>query len=123
MGTIKIEVNVNVNLSNDVKSFIASLLVPKACNAPVSQVAVDNFDPSQEKFAQADKEPTSAQVTTQAPVAPSSTSIEDVRKVLQAKVNEHRQEIKDKLNELGAPSVTKLDPSKYKEMYDFLMQL
>ena len=125
MGTIKIEVNVNVSLSNDVKSFITSLFTPKVCGTPVNLTTVDNFDRPQESFSQIDKELIAAAQApaAQAPAAPSSTSIEDVRKVLQTKVNEHRQEIKDKLNELGAPSVTKLDPSKYKEMYDFLTQL
>lgn len=55
---------------------------------------------------------------------PASTiSIESVRTVLATKVNDHREAIKNKLNELGAPSVTKLDPSKYQEMYDFLNSL
>lgn len=55
---------------------------------------------------------------------PASTiSIESVRAVLATKVNDHREAIKNKLNELGAPSVTKLDPSKYQEMYDFLNSL
>lgn len=50
-------------------------------------------------------------------------SIESVRAVLATKVNDHREAIKNKLNELGAPNVTKLDPSKYQEMYDFLNSL
>ena len=52
-----------------------------------------------------------------------SIGIEDVRKVLAQKVNDHRDTIKQKLNELGAPSVTKLAPEKYKEMFDFLKSL
>ena len=43
--------------------------------------------------------------------------------MLAQKVNEHRGVIKQKLNEFGAPSVTKLDPSKYDEMYNFLKSL
>ena len=62
-----------------------------------------------------------------APAAPAassaSESIEDVRRMLAKKVNEHRDVIKQKLNELGAPSVTKLDPAKYDEMYNFLESL
>nr|UVX76519.1 MAG: hypothetical protein [Bacteriophage sp.] len=57
------------------------------------------------------------------PAATTGVSIEDVRKALASKVNEHRQEIKEKLEELGAPSVTKLDPSKYEEMYNYLTSL
>ena len=43
--------------------------------------------------------------------------------MLAQKVNEHRDVIKQKLNELGAPSVTKLDPTKYDEMFNFLKAL
>jgi hypothetical protein len=42
---------------------------------------------------------------------------------LAAKVNGHREEIKAKLNSLGAPSVTKLNPAKYTEMFSFLNAL
>ena len=59
-----------------------------------------------------------------APAAPAAEiTINDVRKALAEKVNEHRTEIKDKLTELGAPSVTKLDKSKYQEMLNFLNTL
>src|SRR5574344_345696 len=53
------------------------------------------------------------------PAAPGIT-IEQVRQALAIKVTNHREEIKNKLTELGAPSVTKLDPSKYSEMLVFL---
>ena len=110
METVKISVNLSENTQNFIKSLFVS-------NAPVSQIAVDNFDPSQEDFAQANKKPA-------APAASSaSKSIEDVRGMLAKKVNEHRDVIKQKLNELGAPSVTKLDPAKYDEMYNFLESL
>jgi hypothetical protein len=39
------------------------------------------------------------------------------------KVNDHRSEIKEKLNELGAKSVSTLDPEKYQEMVDYLNSL
>lgn len=145
METIKISVEVSVNLSENTQNFIKSLF---ASNALVNRVAADNYNPSQEDFAQANKKlasvkpapakPTSqpaAPVQTQsaaepapsAPAAPAassaSKSIEDVRGMLAKKVNEHRDVIKQKLNELGAPSVTKLDPAKYDEMYNFLESL
>lgn len=145
METIKISVEVSVNLSENTQNFIKSLF---ASNAFVNRVAADNYDPSQEDFAQANKKPApvkpapakptpqpAAPVQTQsaaepapsAPAAPAassaSKSIEDVRGMLAKKVNEHRDVIKQKLNELGAPSVTKLDPAKYDEMYNFLESL
>ena len=42
---------------------------------------------------------------------------------LAKKVKDHRDEIKQKLNEFGAPSVTKLNPEKYNEMIEFLNTL
>ena len=52
-----------------------------------------------------------------------TVTIEDVRTALASKVNDHREAIKAKLDELGAPSVTKLDPSKYEVMHNFLNSL
>ena len=92
METIKISVEVSVNLSENTQNFIKLLfgnaIAPSAPAAPAASSA--------------------------------SKSIEDVRGMLAKKVNEHRDVIKQKLNELGAPSVTKLDPAKYDEMYNFL---
>ena len=95
METIKISVEVSVNLSENTQKFLTSLfgnaIAPSAPAAPAASSA--------------------------------SKSIEDVRAMLAKKVNEHRDVIKQKLNELGAPSVTKLDPAKYDEMFNFLESL
>lgn len=64
-----------------------------------------------------------AEPSKEEPKSEKTVSIEDVRAVLATKVNDHRETIKAKLNELGSPSVTKLEPSKYQEMYDFLNSL
>ena len=106
MEAIKISVEVNVNLSENTQSFIKSLF-GGACQC-------------------ADQKP-AATPAPSAPAAPAASSasktIEDVRAELAKKVNDHRDAIKNKLTELGAPSVTKLDPSKYDEMYNFLAAL
>ena len=119
METIKISVEVSVNLSENTQKFLTSLfgnaIAPSAPAAPASKPA-----PSA-PAAPASKPAPSAPA---APAASSaSKSIEDVRGMLAKKVNEHRDVIKQKLNELGAPSVTKLDPAKYDEMYNFLESL
>lgn len=134
METIKISVEVSVNLSENTQNFIKSLF---ASNALVNRVAADNYGPSQ-PVKPAPAKPTSqpaapaqtqsaAEPAPSAPAAPAassaSKSIEDVRGMLAKKVNEHRDVIKQKLNELGAPSVTRLDPAKYDEMYNFLESL
>lgn len=150
MEAIKISVEVSVNLSENTQNFIKSLFggtmaavttQKPAPAAPASQPASAPATPakpvSQPASAPAPKPqaPAAAPAPTKpaatpAPGAPAaqaassaSKSIEDVRKMLAQKVNEHRDDIKQKLNELGAPSVTKLDPSKYDEMYNFLEAL
>lgn len=50
-------------------------------------------------------------------------TIEEVRSLLASKVSDHREEIKTKLNSLGSPNVTNLDPAKYGEFVNFLNSL
>lgn len=142
METIKISVEVSVNLSENTQKFLTSLF---AAGVPSgAQVAASVSKPAPAALAKpAPAKPAPAKPTPQpaapaqtqsaakpapsAPAAPAassaSKSIEDVRGMLAKKVNEHRDVIKQKLNELGAPSVTKLDPAKYDEMYNFLESL
>ena len=141
MEAVKISVEVSVNLSENTQNFIKSLLgramVTATTQTQKPAPAVPAKPASQPAPAQAPKPqaPAAASAPTKpaatpAPGAPAaqaassaSKSIEDVRKMLAQKVNEHRDVIKQKLNEFGAPSVTKLDPSKYDEMYNFLESL
>lgn len=136
IDTIKISVEVSVNLSENTQNFIKSLfggaMVTATTQAQKPAPAAPAVVPAQAPKPQA---PAAAPAQTKpaatpAPGAPAtqaassaSKSIEDVRKMLAQKVNEHRDVIKQKLNEFGAPSVTKLDPSKYDEMYNFLESL
>lgn len=136
METIKISVEVSVNLSENTQKFLTSLfgnaIAPSAPIASASKLAP--AAPAKPAPAKPTPQP-AAPVQTQsaakpapsAPAAPAassaSKSIEDVRGMLAKKVNEHRDVIKQKLNELGAPSVTRLDPTKYDEMYNFLESL
>ena len=136
METIKISVEVSVNLSENTQKFLTSLfgnaIAPSAPAAPASKPAPTApakpapTKPTPQPAAPA-KTQSAAEPAPSAPAAPAassaSKSIEDVRGMLARKVNEHRDVIKQKLNELGAPSVTKLDPAKYDEMYNFLESL
>lgn len=147
METIKISVEVSVNLSESTQNFIKSMFaagIPSG--AQVAAQPAKPAQPAQPVKPAAPAAPTQpakpaapaqpaqpaptkpvASAAPSAPAAPAassaSKSIEDVREMLAQKVNTHRDAIKSKLNKLGAPSVTKLDPSKYDEMYDFLVNL
>lgn len=136
METIKISVEVSVNLSENTQKFLTSLfgnaIAPSAPAAPASKPAPTApakpapAKPTPQPAAPAQTQ-SAAEPAPSAPAAPAASSafksIEDVRGMLAKKVNEHRDVIKQKLNELGAPSVTKLDPAKYDEMYNFLESL
>ena len=142
METIKISVEVSVNLSENTQKFLTSLfgnaIAPSAPAAPASKpaptapakpapAAPAPTAPAKPAPAAPAQTQSAAKPAPSAPAAPAassaSKSIEDVRAMLAKKVNEHRDVIKQKLNELGAPSVTKLDPAKYDEMYNFLESL
>lgn len=133
METVKISIEVSVNLSENTQKFLTSLFaagVPSGAQvaASVSKPThqSESVKPTPQPAASAQTQ-SAAKPAPSAPVAPAassaSKSIEDVRGMLAKKVNEHRDVIKQKLNELGAPSVTKLDPAKYDEMYNFLKSL
>ena len=147
-----IDVNVNISFdkntsglfSNAVNAALAGILSgPRChCNAPTIEPAEKVAEKPAEKVAEKPAEKVAekpaekvaekpaekvaekpTEKVAEKPAATTGVSIEDVRKALASKVNEHRQEIKEKLEELGAPSVTKLDPSKYEEMYNYLTSL
>ena len=102
---IKVSVDVNVHLSEKTEQFILGLFSCKSVNntKPATPAAKPESKPAN--------------------TASDNISIEDVREALSKKVATHRSEIKEKLTELGAPSVTKLDKSKYSEMLNFLNSL
>lgn len=128
---IEVNVNVNVSLSDDAKSFIQTLFAnrPMATTVSNEKVTKSEAPKSTAKVSEpAEVKETMAPKPTAKADAPKPTakadapevSIEDVRAALSAKVADHRDEIKAKLTDLGAPSVTKLSPDKYVEMINFL---
>ena len=131
METIKVAIEVSVNLSENTQNFIKSLFTGSiqapAASTKQEETSVEEKKPVTQKIAEPAQTKQSAEPAHSAPAAQAASSasktIEDVRGLLAKKVNDHRDEIKNKLNELGAPSVTKLNPSKYDEMYDFLNNL
>ena len=98
METIKMSLEITLNFSKSAQTFIKSL------------ITAQNGAPDKPEKAAPDK-------------PENNVTIEDVRIELAKKVKDHRDEIKQKLNEFGAPSVTKLNPEKYNEMLEFLNTL
>ena len=115
MEPIKVSIEVNLNLSDAVKAFITGLF--SAATQPAAT------QPAATQPAATQPAATQPVATQPAATQPAHKNIEDVRTALAKKVNTHRDVIKAKLNEFGAPSVTKLDPDKYDDMYNFLMSL
>jgi hypothetical protein len=146
METIKICVDVNVNLSETTLNVFRNLLSGTSCNdqcsckantitegtpineptcnKAVTEKSVEKSESvQQEKPAEKPAQPQATTVQPERPAQAVTLDIDTVRTALTKKVTAHRDAIKNKLNSLGAPSVTKLDPNKYQEMYDFLMSL
>lgn len=126
MEAIQINVSVELNMSQDTKDFISSLFKPNLQGTlltPAKQVSA-SAKPAPALAPEKPATPAPAKPTATAPASVStSITIEQVRQALATKINGHREEIKNKLNSLGAPSVTKLDPAKYSEMFTFLNSL
>lgn len=123
MEPIKIEVSVKLNLSEDVKNFVASLVSNSSKSAAPATTAKPAPAPAKPAAKPAPAPAKPAALAAKPAEDKAEVSIEDVRKALASKVANHRAEIKDKLDEFGAPSVTKLDPAKYQEMLDYLNSL
>ena len=121
MEPIKIEVSFTLNLSDDAKNFVASLL--SNSSKPATPTAKPVVSTAKPVVSTAKPVPVPAKPAEKPAEEKAEVSIEDVRKALASKVANHRAEIKEKLDELGAPSVTKLDTAKYQEMLDFLNAL
>lgn len=128
---IKVSVDVNVHLSEKTEGFILDLvksIMPDVVKAPAAHAAHAAKSESKPVASAAKSEskpaaPAAKPESNPANTASDNISIEDVREALSKKVATHRSEIKEKLTELGAPSVTKLDKSKYSDMLNFLNSL
>ena len=75
--------------------------------------------PAEEETKPAEEE-TKPGAPAESPAEKKEYKIEEVREKLKEKVNDHREAIKAKLTELGAPNVSSLDPDNYADFMDFL---
>ena len=136
-----IQINVTVKFDDATQAFLSSLfgnVTKPAVEQPKPAKQAEQVKPVAEQTKPAPAEPASAKPVEPAPAKPaepvatatittapkqSSITIDSLRELAMTKMNAHRVEIKQKLTELGTPSITKLDVSKYLEMYDYLKGL
>ena len=127
MDALKISVDVNINFGEDAKQLVLTVvnaIKNQVGTMPAPAPAAQAPKPAPAPAVQAPKPaPAPAPAPKPAPAPEATVTIDDVRIELAKKVDKHREAIKAKLGELGAPSVTKLDPSKYNEMLYFLTSL
>lgn len=137
-----IQINVTVKLDDATQAFLSSLFgsqvkpageqakpaeqqKPAEQPKPVPAKPAEQPKPALAKPAEQPKPAKPAEQSKPASTAStqSSITIDGLRELAMTKMNAHRVEIKQKLTELGTPSITKLDAAKYQEMYDFLKGL
>lgn len=127
-----IQINVTVKLDDTTQAFLSSLFGSQAKPVeqpkPVSAKPAEQSKPAKPVEQPAPVKPAeqskpAAAVPTPTASTQSSITIDGLRELAMTKMNAHRVEIKQKLTELGTPSITKLDAAKYQEMYDFLKGL
>lgn len=126
-----IQINVTVKLDDATQAFLSSLFgnvtkpaveQPKSAKpAEQAKSVAEQSKPAPAKPAEQPKPAATAPTPTAS--TQSSIIIDSLRELAMTKMNAHRVEIKQKLTELGTPSITKLDVTKYQEMYDFLKGL
>lgn len=136
-----IQINVTVKLDDATQTFLSSLFgnvaKPEVCTlvaepAEPAKLVAEQPKPVPAKPAEQPKPALAKPAEQPKPAgqpkpaiasAQSSITIDGLRELAMTKMNAHRVEIKQKLIELGTPSITKLDVAKYQEMYDFLKGL
>ena len=133
-----IQINVTIKFDDVTQAFLGSLFgglvkpageqtKPAEQQKPAEQPKpAEQQKPAEQKPAEqkpAEQTKPAEQPKPAATPAQSSITIDSLRELAMTKMNAHRVEIKQKLTELGTPSITKLDATKYQEMYDFLKGL
>lgn len=139
-----IQINVNVKLDDGTQAFLSSLFGGLAKSAgeqakpaeqqkpaeqprpkpavatPAKPAVAAPAKPAVAAPAKPAEQPKPAAAAAPTASTQSAITIDSLRELAMTKMNAHRVEIKQKLTELGTPSITKLDAAKYQEMYDFL---
>ena len=106
-------------VSTPVQEQIADKPKKQTASKPKTEKVEEEPQPKPEIKEVVEEKPAIEETTNNA----SEIKISDLRTLLSKKVDEHRDDIKAKLTELGAKNVTTLDETKYGEFYTFLKGL
>ena len=148
MEQIKFGVEINLNLSPVAEQFLATLskameqhsncgpiddetikpkkpAKPRPTKQKPANVEPETVEPETVEPETAEPETVEPETVEPETVEPETVvvTIDELRRLVGLKVANNREAIKAKLNELGAPSVTKLDPTNYVALYNFLIEL
>lgn len=141
METIKISVDVNINLSNDVKQFIASLFSCNQRNCGTKPTPIETpTEPAKpaapakpapatpaEKPGPAEKpSPSNAPVAekpAEKPADKAPVTIEQIRAAVSKKSKTHYEKLKEKLSSYGATGVGSLAKEHYEEFFEYVNSL
>lgn len=135
METIKISVDVNINLSNNVKQFIASLFSCNQCNCGAMPTPIETpAAPTKpapaapaEKPGPAEKpSPNNASVAekpAEKPADKTLVTIEQIRAAVSKKSKTHYEKLKEKLSSYGATGVGSLAKEYYGEFFEYVNSL
>lgn len=112
------------NLSVDkVQEQIADKPKKETASKPKTEKVEEEPQPKPEIKEVVEEKPSAEEKVDETTNNASEIKISDLRTLLSKKVDEHRDDIKAKLTELGAKNVTTLDEAKYEEFYTFLKSL
>ena len=138
METIKISVDVNINLSNDVKQFIASLFSGNQCNCgakptpietpaePVKPAAPVKSAPTEKPGPAEKPSPNNVPVAekpAEKPADKTPVTIEQIRAAVSKKSKTHYEKLKEKLSSYGATGVGSLAKEYYEEFFEYVNSL
>ena len=129
METIKLAVEIKLDFTDSTKAFITALLTSIHTDGSGTVKKVENEKETAENKSIPDVKENEVKLPkadkpAEVPEMPKAViTIEEIRNAVMGKVNDFRDEIKAKLSELNAPSVSKISPDKYEEFYNFINSL
>lgn len=133
MQELKLSVSVSIDLTDNAKSFLQILFAnllnqEQPTERPVVAKSVAAEPAEKPVAAEPAEKPVATEPVKKKAQKPKTdtdghVTLEDIRTAVIDKLNDHREQIKNKLTELGVQNVTKLKEDDYAEFFEFLKSL